>query len=66
MVKEPGFGLGISEFESKACYYIYFQINNLRKDMNPLISPSIDKIALLLFFYEVVIPLNKETKPSII
>ena len=42
----------LSEFKLQSQYYVYFQINTLRKAMNLLLFQAIGYIVSLLFFYK--------------
>ena len=51
MLKALDFGIVVSEFKLKSRYFVHFRTNILRKDMNPLILPSMSYIEPLQFFF---------------
>ena len=50
MVKALDYAIVVGEFEPQSCNYVHFRTNIHGEGMNPLILPTMDKIASLLFF----------------
>ena len=44
--------LKVSKFKHQLCYCIPFEINTLGGGINPLLSPVMDYIISLMFFYK--------------